>query len=74
MFQVKPTRKLSIRQAILSRQKFVPVNEAIGHICSEPSVSCPPAIPIAVSGEIITKEMVDVLQTYDVQTIAIVEE
>lgn len=74
LFQVKPTRKLSIRQAILSRQKFVPVNEAIGHICSEPSVSCPPAIPISVSGEIITKEMVDVLQTYDVQTIAIVEE
>ena len=73
LFQVEPTRKLSIRQAILSRQKFVPVNEAIGHICSEPSVSCPPAIPIAVSGEIITKEMVDVLQTYDVQTIAIVE-
>ena len=74
MFQVKPTRKLSIRQAILSRQKFVLVNEAIGHICSEPSVSFPPAIPISVSGEIITKEMVDVLQTYDVQTIAIVEE
>ncbi len=47
---------MSIRNALLSKQELVKTECAVGRICASPTVSCPPAIPIAVSGEIITEE------------------
>ncbi len=41
----------TIRQAVFAKQARVPVGEAAGRICALPTVSCPPAIPIVVSGE-----------------------
>lgn len=44
-------QRCSIRQAVFAPQERVPVSRALGRICAMPTVSCPPAIPIAVSGE-----------------------
>ena len=49
-------RVLTIRQAIFSENEEINVECALGKICASPTVSCPPAIPIAVSGEKITEK------------------
>ena len=43
----------TIRQAVFGPQARIPAREAEGRVCALPTVACPPAIPIAVSGEVI---------------------
>ena len=43
----------SIRQAVFAPQETIPAGSALGRVCALPTVSCPPAIPIVVSGEVI---------------------
>lgn len=42
---------LSIKEAALLPRERVSVHSCVGRILAEPSVSCPPAVPIAVCGE-----------------------
>lgn len=46
---------LSPRQALFCESERVPVGKALGRVCASAAVACPPAIPIAVSGEILCK-------------------
>ena len=68
----QPLRKMSIREAIFSPWEMVSSREAVGRICASPCVSCPPAIPIAVSGEGITEETAELLDLYGVAKIAVI--
>ncbi|MFR2123424.1 MAG: hypothetical protein ACLS34_00120 [Faecalibacterium sp.] len=43
----------------------------MGRICAMPTVSCPPAIPIVVSGEKITSAAVRLMQKYHVMQAAV---
>ena len=60
---------VSIRQALFSPHETIPVSEGLGRICASPTVSCPPAIPIAVSGEVIGKEAMALFHHYGVETL-----
>jgi len=60
---------VSIRQALFSPHETIPAVEGLGRVCASPTVSCPPAIPIAVSGEIIGKEAMDLFAHYRVETL-----
>jgi arginine/lysine/ornithine decarboxylase len=64
---------LSIREAMLSAHKKIAAKDAVGRICAAPCVSCPPAIPIAVSGERIAREHVTLFEAYGVEEIDIVK-
>ena len=64
---------VSIRQALFANHELVPTENALGRICGTPTVSCPPAIPIAVSGERITKEMLQLFLHYDVHEIDVLK-
>lgn len=68
-----PKQKLSIREAIFSQWKEVDCQAAVGRICASPCVSCPPAIPIAASGEEITAEMAALFRAYGVEKIRVVK-
>ena len=61
----------SIRQAVFAPQEQVPTEQAVGRICAMPTVSCPPAIPIVVSGEKITSAAVRLMQKYQVTQVAV---
>ena len=50
------------------------VSEAEGRVCAAPSVSCPPAIPIAVSGEIITAGHIRLFEYYGIEKIAVMKD
>ncbi|MBR3992948.1 MAG: amino acid decarboxylase [Anaerotignum sp.] len=65
-------RKMSIREAMFSQWEEVRCEEAVGRICASPCVSCPPAIPIAASGEEITAEMVELFKAYGIEKIEVV--
>lgn len=65
---------ISIREAMFSKRETLPVEHALGRICAAPAVSCPPAIPIAISGERITAEMISLFLLYGIGEIEVVME
>ena len=69
-----PPQRMRIRDAIFSPWEEVACEEAVGRICAAPCVSCPPAIPIAVSGEEITAELAGLCRTYGMERMAVVRE
>lgn len=67
-------RVLSIRRALFAPHETVPAAESLGRVCGAPTVSCPPAIPIAVSGERIGQPALDLFAHYGVETVDVVLE
>lgn len=68
----KGKRAMSVREAMFAPHETIPVSEALGRICGAPTVACPPAIPIVVSGELITKEALALFEHYDVHEVDVV--
>lgn len=64
----------SIREAVFAPHETVPSHAALGRVCGTPTVACPPAIPIAVSGEIITREAVALFAHYGIAEVDVVKE
>lgn len=69
----KGKQAMSIRQAMLAPQETVPAEQSLGRICGAPTVACPPAIPIAVSGEVIGEEALELFRYYGVKTVDVVK-
>lgn len=67
-----PVRAMTIREAVFASAELIDTQKAEGCICAVPTVSCPPAVPIAVSGEVITKETVQTLLAYGIMEIEVV--
>ena len=59
----------SIRAALFAPHKTIPASEGLGRICASPTVACPPAIPIAVSGEVIGQQAMALFHHYGVETL-----
>lgn len=70
----KARQEMSIREAMLRPQERVPAEKALGRICGSPTVACPPAIPIAVSGERIGPEAAALFRRYGVESVEVVKE
>ncbi len=64
---------MSPRQAMLSASENVGVRQAVGRVLAAPCISCPPAVPIAVSGELITDETLALLEYYKITTIRVIK-
>lgn len=73
-FQSDHLQKMSIREALMSRSVVLPVEQALGRICAAPVVSCPPAIPIVISGEEITEEAIEWCRYYGITELSVVAE
>lgn len=65
----KGERVLSIREALFAPQESVPAEESLGRVCGAPTVGCPPAVPIAVSGERIGPEALALFRYYGVKRV-----
>lgn len=70
----KPEQVISIREAVFAKSEFVPVREAANRICAAGTVSCPPAVPIAVSGERITEEMVELFLQFGIEKVCVIRQ
>lgn len=69
-----PEKVLSPRQAIFAPWEWADVAESEGRIGASPTVGCPPAVPIVVSGERIDKKAAELLTYYGFDRVAVVEE
>ena len=63
---------MSSRQAMLSLSERVATKVALGRILASPSVSCPPAIPIALCGDKISREAIKCFEYYGIEYLDIV--
>ena len=68
-----PKRSISIREALFLPNEYIPVQNALGRICASPSVSCPPAIPPIISGEMIEEDTIKILSYYGINEINVVK-
>ena len=69
----KAERVMTIRQAVFSENEEIYTDDALNRVCASPTVSCPPAIPIAVSGEKITQKHIDLFKKYNIDKILVVK-
>jgi arginine/lysine/ornithine decarboxylase len=67
------TRTLSIRDAIFSPSENTATKDAAGRICASPIVSCPPAVPVVMSGEIITEGAIELMLYYGIDQIDVLK-
>lgn len=65
-------RAVSVREAVFSPSETIDVDGSLGRICAELTVSCPPAVPIVVSGERIDNETIKLLKKYGMSEIKVV--
>lgn len=68
-----PERAMSIRSAVFSASEEIPVEMSEGRICGAVRVPCPPAIPIAASGEIIDRECIKIFQKYGISAVNVLK-
>lgn len=66
-------REMSIREAVFAEHEELPVEKALGRICGTPAVSCPPAIPIVISGERIDEDALELFTYYGIQKADVVK-
>ena len=67
-------RACSIRQAAFAPRETVDAAHSLGRVCGLPTVGCPPAIPIAVSGERIAPEALALFEYYGISQVEVLVE
>lgn len=68
-----PKMAYAIREAAFAPSVEIPVEKAEGRICASVKVPCPPAVPIAVSGEVIDSDCIEIFKAYGIKTVLVVE-
>ena len=63
---------MSIREAVLAPNRTLPVQDSIGRILGAATVSCPPAVPIVLSGERIDAQAAACFAYYGIETCTVV--
>ena len=66
-------RITSIKKAILSPSEKVKTENSLGRVLSYADLSCPPAIPIAISGELIDENTISALTYYGITEINVIK-
>lgn len=69
-----PKRKMSIFDALFSAEEKVDVKNANGRIISSVNVSCPPAIPLIFSGEVVDDNTIKIMEYYGIKECLVVKE
>lgn len=64
---------LSLRDALFAPHQTIPASQALGRICGTPTVGCPPAIPIAVSGERIGEAALELFAHYGIEYVDVLK-
>ena len=69
-----PETRISFREAFLSQDIEIDVSDAVGRVVSRSTVGCPPAVPIVVSGEVISKEAIRCFEYYGINRCKVIIE
>ena len=66
-------RNSSVREAILSPSELLPIEECLNKVVAMSTVGCPPAVPIAVAGEMIDENVLECFKYYKIDKINVVK-
>ncbi len=69
----RPERYCSPRRALLCVGEERDVKDCLGMVLVSPMVSCPPAVPIVVCGEVIDRAAIDLMSYYGVTRCRVIE-
>ena len=67
-----PDSSMTVREAMFSPNELLPTDRCVGRVCAASVISCPPAIPIVVCGEIIDDKTAACLKYYGIEKCAVV--
>lgn len=68
-----PARACSLRQALLSPQAQLPIQDALGRVLADAHVGCPPAVPIVTAGEIVDGDALRCFRYYGFETCHVIK-
>ena len=71
---VKLVKSLSIREAMFSLSERIDIEKSFGMIVASSAVGCPPAVPIAVAGEIIDEKAIECFKYYGINEVNVVKQ
>ena len=66
-----PLKGKAMREAMLSPAVRVPAGESLGRVLARPGVSCPPAVPILMPGEVIDKNAIEAFEKYGIEEVSV---
>lgn len=69
----KAIKSISVKEAIFSLNETVNVAESQGRILADTCVSCPPAVPVLMPGEVITDESIKIFEYYGIYKLKVVK-
>ncbi|MBO5797806.1 MAG: aminotransferase class I/II-fold pyridoxal phosphate-dependent enzyme, partial [Clostridia bacterium] len=69
-----PQRRMTLRQALFSAAETLPLADCVGRVLASPTVSCPPAVPVLVGGEVVDESAIRVFCYYGYDTLRVVKE
>lgn len=69
----KCDKALSVREAVFSECETIPVSECAGRILASASVSCPPAVPIVICGEVINENAISAFEYYGINECTVIK-
>ena len=69
---INPKMKMSIREALFAKSESVNVEDSLGRVLSKTNVSCPPAIPIMFSGEVIDSSAIEIMKYNQIERVEVV--
>ena len=70
----RPKRAMGIREALMSSFEELRVEESVGRILANAALSCPPAVPVVVCGEIIDEESVRAMKYYGIEKCFVIKQ
>ncbi len=68
-----PEKAMSMGEAVFLPSEEIPVEMAEGRVCASVKVPCPPAIPIAVSGEVINENCIEIFERYNIKKVMVLK-
>ena len=70
----EPCPAIPLHQAMMAPAEEVPAEKSLGRVLADPCVSCPPAVPILLAGEKISRQAIDCFRYYGVERLLCVKE
>jgi len=70
----RPETVLRAHEALFAPCEIIPVGQCLGRVLAAPTVSCPPAVPIVVSGERIDDTALALFAYYDIERCLVTKE
>lgn len=68
-----PEAVMSVREAVLSPFEEIPVAQCKGRVLASANVGCPPAVPIAVSGERLDENALAAFRYYGIDSVCVIK-